>query len=123
EKAGFVSLFGRVGKIPQNMDPPNGYWLKVSDGGDWELLLVRNLKGKVQDPKTIIGSGKVFFAADQWHRLGLKFTNAIIRVMIDDNPVAEIKDATFKSGMVGIGSGWHGAQFDQLSISPVVEIE
>ncbi|PYL01125.1 MAG: galactosylceramidase [Verrucomicrobia bacterium] len=123
EKAGFVSLFGRVGKIPQSFDPPNGYWLKVSDNGDWQLDRVRSIKGKMQDPKTIIGSGKVRFTADQWHRLGLRFNRAIIRVMIDHEAVAEIQDATFASGMVGIGGGWNGAQFDNLSISSGVDVE
>ena len=100
EKTGFVSLFGRVGKFPENMNPPDGYWLKVSDNGDWELSLVRNFKGNTRDPRTIIGSGKVLFPAEQWHRLGLKFSRTIIQVMIHDKTVAQIEDATFKDGEV-----------------------
>jgi hypothetical protein len=123
EKAGFVSLFGRIGKIPQSFDPPNGYWLKVTARGEWELSRVKTIKGSTQDPKKIIGSGKVHFSADEWHRVGLEFAGTNIHVMIDDKQVAQIEDATFRAGMVGLGSGWHGAQFDNLSVSGNVETE
>jgi len=123
EKAGFVSLFGRVGRIPQSLHPPNGYWLKVSENGEWQLDLVRNIKGNSQDPKTIIGSGKASFSPNQWHRVALKFSAEVIRVLIDNKQVAEIQDATFRSGMVGIGCGWHGAQFDNLDVSSADDVE
>ncbi len=35
EKIGFVSLFGRVGKISQDQNPPRGYWFKIDDRGRW----------------------------------------------------------------------------------------
>jgi len=122
EKAGFVSLFGRVGRIPQSFDPPDGYRLKVSENGEWQFDVVKNLSGKMQNPASTIGAGKVSFAADQWHRLKLRFSGDIIRVVIDNKPVAEIKDATYPAGMVGIGGGWHGAQFDNLTVSAVDEV-
>ena len=81
------------------------------------------IKGRMQDPKAIIASGTVLFPADQWHRLGLKFSRTTIQVIIDDKPVAGIEDATFRSGMAGIGSGWNGSQFDNLSISSGVDVE
>ncbi len=106
EKAGFVSLFGRIGLVYQNGDPPQGYWLKVADSGAWELLAA----------KTKISGGKVPFSADAWHHLKLSFLGSKIAVAIDGAQVAQIEDKTFDHGNAGIGSGWHGAQFANVVI-------
>ena len=106
EKAGFVSLFGRVGKVPQSAAPPDGYWLKVDHRGFWELGTA----------SLALASGKVSFSAGTWHKLGLRFAGSQIKAFIDDQPVTELMDDTCLSGMVGVGSGWHRAQFDNLSV-------
>ncbi|MBI4657678.1 MAG: discoidin domain-containing protein [Verrucomicrobia bacterium] len=106
EKEGSVSLFGRVGAIPQKADLPSGYWLKFDHHGYWEL-------GTAKVP---IASGKVPVSVDFWHNLRLKFAGTQIKVAIDQNTVTEVTNEAYPSGMVGIGSGWHGAQFDNLSI-------
>ncbi len=106
EKAGFVSLFGRVGAIPQNANPPDGYWLKVDQAGNWELGTA----------KVALASGQATFSANTWHSLKLEFKQARIKVFIDGKLVTEVSDDTYASGMAGVGSGWHQAQFDNLSI-------
>ena len=106
EKSGFVSLFGRVGTIPQNAKPPKGYWLKVGHSGDWELLA----------STATISSGKVPFSADSWHTLRLRFAKTAIKAFVDNKQIADVEDRTFSSGMVGVGCGWHTAQFDNLSV-------
>jgi Glycosyl hydrolase family 59/F5/8 type C domain len=106
ESEGFVSLFGRVGQIPQGSGPPRAYWLKVADTGFWEL-------GVEKHP---IASGKVGFSTNSWHHLQLDFDRTIIEVRIDHTLVGSVSDQTYLCGMVGVGSGWHGAQFDNLHI-------
>ncbi len=100
ERAGFVSLFGRVTADDQY------YELKVADSGDWELLAAATkLKG-----------GKVLFSANAWHRLKLACRAEMIAVAIDGTEVARISDTSFDHGNCGIGSGWHGAQFANIAI-------
>ncbi len=104
EKAGFVSLFGRIGLVHQNDDPPLGYWLKVADSGDWELLA----------SKTKLAGGHVPFSADTWHNLKLSFADDEITAYLDNHIVARIEDHTFQRGNAGIGCGWHAAQFANI---------
>ncbi|MFO1498862.1 MAG: discoidin domain-containing protein [Verrucomicrobiota bacterium] len=106
ESEGFVSLFGRVGKIPQSPGPPAAYWLKVNQRGDWEL-------GVEKHP---IASGKVGFSTNRWHHLELSFRETQIDVAIDHVKTASVQDTTYLGGMIALGSGWNGAQFDNLQI-------
>jgi galactosylceramidase len=106
EQEGFVSLFGRVGLIRQNAAMPEGYWLKVSDNGYWEL-------GTAASP---LASGKAGVQANQWHQLKLRFEGSITRVFIDRKLMGSVTNQAYTFGMVGVGSGWHGAQFDNLRI-------
>ena len=106
EKAGFVSLFGRITGAGWSADPPQGYGLKVSDTGNWELLAAL----------TRLAGGKVPFAADSWHQLTLSFLEDKVTARIDGAVVAEIKDEQFDHGIAGIGCGWHGAQFANVTI-------
>ena len=60
EKAGYVSLYGRIKcSLLSCSDPPHGYWLKVGPDGRWDLKAFT---------KTL-ASGNVPFAANRWHRL------------------------------------------------------
>jgi len=106
EKAGFVSLFGRVGKVPQNQNPPKGYWLKVRDDGMWQLLA----------ESKVLKDGQAAFGADKWHALRLRFRDNTIQVFIDDTEVAKVQDDTFRFGQAGFGCGWHAAQFDNFAV-------
>jgi galactosylceramidase len=106
EQRGFVSLFGRVGKILQDQNPPHGYWFKIDDQGRWEL----------RTAKAAIAAGRTPFVAASWHTLRLKFAGKRIEAFVDGRPVAGAESGEYAAGMVGLGSGWHGAQFDNLTI-------
>lgn len=106
EREGFVALFGRAGKVPQNASPPDAYGLKVDEHGWWEL-------GTANIP---LASGRVAFSANAWHRLAIRFDGQQITAIIDHRTVATLQDGTYTAGMIGIGCGWHGAQFDNLTI-------
>jgi len=122
EKTGFVSLFGRVGKILQDDNLPSGYWLKVTDSGRWDLAVLRwvprgDKVGKKKLVATNLVAGAVSFPADTWHNLKLQFSGSVIKVMIDGTLAGTVEDKTYTAGMVVVGSGWHGAQFDNLLIA------
>ncbi len=122
EKAGFASLFGRVGKVEQNNNPPWGFWLKADTAGKWELtsrqqkIDVKGGKEKKTGGQVVLASGEVAFAPNVWHTLLLSFRDDTIRASIDGNEVANVHTELSPAGMAGVGSGWHGAQFDHLSI-------
>ena len=106
EDSGFVSLFGRVARVDWGADPPQGYWLKVADTGDWELMA----------GKTKLTFGRLTFSAKTWHTLRLSFQEHNITVNIDKKKLATIEDSNFSQGNVGIGSGWNRAQFANIAI-------
>jgi galactosylceramidase len=112
EKAGYVVLFGRIARvmgIPQFEKDPNGYALKVSDSGEWQLRVAAK----------VLASGKVSFAADRWHALKLRFEANKIQAFINQELVADLSDGTCEAGMIGFGSGYHGAQFDNIAVKPI----
>jgi hypothetical protein len=76
-----------------------------------------NMTGQMQRLSLSVGSfGKTPFGRGIWHQLGLEFKGDSIDVVIDEIRVAMVKDETFKAGMVGLGCGWHEAQFDSLVV-------
>ena len=107
EKAGYAVLFGRVGTVPQQKKEALAYSLRVDDSGAWELRAAAK----------VLASGKVPYSADAWHTLRLKFALANVQAFVDRAQVADVADATYGAGMVGVGSGYHGAQFDNISVS------
>jgi hypothetical protein len=112
EGEGYVALFGRVGKVPQSAALPEAYWVKVADTGYWEL-------GTAQAP---LASGRVGFGARLWRRLKLEFRQNTIRVGFDGAWLATVTDSSYGAGMVGLGSGWHGARFDNLTVQPLAAL-
>ncbi len=106
ERPGFVSLFGRVGTVPQTASLPNGYWLKMDERGCWELGTAT----------AALASGRAPGSARAWRALKLRFAGKLIQAFIDNQRVAVVADVAYVAGMVGVGSGWHPAQFDNLRI-------
>ena len=108
ERAGSVSLWGRVRSSPQTAQPAKGYWLKAASEGSWALMSFTNK----------LAGGAVAFAADSWHRLSLRFSGAHIQAWIDDARVIELEDSTQRSGLAGLGTGWNQALFDHFAVRP-----
>lgn len=109
EKAGFVSVFGRLGnKRSWEARQPNGYWLRVDHNGNWQL----------NADSSTFASGTVPFSADTWHNLKLKFSGKNIIAIIDGVQVGSARDVKYSSGMAGVGSGWNNARFDNFTVQP-----
>jgi galactosylceramidase len=91
---------------------PSGYILSLSPDGVWSLF-----SAKSRVPIHTLASGKVKLSTQQWHHVGLAFHGSEITATLDNHQLATVKDDTHPHGMVGIGTGWNRAQFDNLSVS------
>jgi hypothetical protein len=111
EKAGYAAVYGRIKTIirNRNLNPPEGYCLKVDQGGNWELKAA----GKT------LAWGKTGFSADSWHTLKLAFKGTKIAAFIDNVNVCSTYDITYVRGMAGVGCGWHNARFDNFMIGGI----
>jgi len=106
---GRVSLYGRIAEVPFTRDPPEGYGLWLGHDGDWELTRHTNR----------LAQGRIESGLQGWNRLALEFRGDLIRASVNGQPVADIQDATYSQGLVGLGSGWHEAEFDNLNVEPI----
>ncbi len=107
EKAGAVSVHGRIGAIPGgNGDDPPGYTLRARDTGEWEL----------KSFKTVIAKGQTPFSAGQWHNLRLDLHGSTISAYVDGKQICSLVDTKYASGLAGLGSDYNFAQFSNLEI-------
>ncbi|WP_084714244.1 RICIN domain-containing protein [Streptacidiphilus rugosus] len=117
QQAGSAVLLGRVG-LQQGFSPANinAYQLKLANTGAWSLQ--RNSSGGTV---STLASGTVSApGTGTWHTLALSFAGSTITARIDGNQVGgAVTDTAYASGQVGIGtSGWIGAQFANLAVTP-----
>jgi galactosylceramidase len=109
EQAGYASVFGRVANCPQTATPPLGACLRVHTAGRWEIL----------HSNKVIASGSIDFQADRWHSLALQCQGSDLIARVDGREVGRASDPQPGCGMAGLGSGVHGAQFDNLVVRSV----
>jgi Glycosyl hydrolase family 59/Ricin-type beta-trefoil lectin domain len=117
EQAGAVQLLGRVGTM-EPFDPAdiNDYYLQLSNTGAWSI--VRN---STSGTLTTLASGTVAAPGlDTWQQLALTFNGHTISAAINGTTVGTVTDATYASGMIGLGtSGYQTDQFSDLSTTLV----
>ncbi len=110
EAAGAVSVHGFIGTIPGgDDDDPPGYSFRINVPGTWELKCF----------KKVIAQGTAVFKGNTWFTIELRLGTAKQEVYLDDRLVVVTNDATYSSGLVGLGSGWNGAQYSNLEIVPL----
>ncbi|GGI45591.1 hypothetical protein GCM10008018_12930 [Paenibacillus marchantiophytorum] len=115
ENSGTVSIIGRVGTQNRNAPQDNklkGYKLVVDQSGNWKLVI----GAPDTNSENQLASGVVPLSANTWHNLKLSFHDTTIKAYIDSQLVASITDNTFLYGLVGLGSGWNYAQYDNISV-------
>ena len=118
EGKGEVTLLGRidsasymVNKEARKARWPSCYVLRVFENGQWELddaSYTAHLKA--------LAKGSVPFRLKAWHHLELNFKGNSIQASIDGAVVARVNDTSHAAGMVGIGSAWNPAEFDDLEV-------
>lgn len=105
--SGNVVLYARATKYNFESSPPDGYALRVTRTGNWSL----------KQKNSILASGTVSFGSYTWHNLKLRCIGNNIRAYIDSVQVANVTNTVQLTGLVGVGSGWHNAQFDNFNIT------
>jgi galactosylceramidase len=123
EPGSYVTLLGRVSVVPNNASLPSCYCLKLDFGGSWEL---RNIRTEMGDKPWIfhttgdagppLARGHLTFTGKLWHHLSLGFKGDAINAAIDGKVLVSLRDATHSQGQAGLGCGWGGASFANLSI-------
>lgn len=117
EGAGSAMVIGRIDSadVFRSHDArlPSGYTLRLHSNGDWELLSFA-----YREVTRTLAQGKITPAEDRWHHLELRFAGPQITAGLDGKTVAQVQDKSHTHGMVGIGSEWNHAQFDNLEVAP-----
>ncbi len=109
--AGEAALLGRIGPTPPPPAAPNAYSLVMlhSSNGTGDRFELRG-------PSSTLATGALDPIGTNWHSLRLRLQGASIRAWVDNRVVADLQDATLAAGRVGVGSGWHTADFDRLQV-------
>jgi hypothetical protein len=105
---GSAFVMGRIGRGAGFSEAtPRGYWLALNNASArWELHASSNL----------LASGTASVALNSWHNLRLAMQGTSLRCYVDGTPATNFVDATYSSGLAGVGCGWHGAQFDNFTL-------
>ena len=114
EGVGSATVIGRIDSAnvfgDQHARLPSGYTLRLHSDGIWELLSTT-----YHQPTLTLAHGTTSAARGKWHRLGLVFRGETIEAELDGKTLATVKDSGHAHGMIGIGSEWNRAQFDNLA--------
>ena len=111
-QAGEVTLLGRLGVTPKPPAPPNGYslaFIAPTQGASTRF----EVRGPSGSP---LASGNLGLPATAWHGLRLRFQANTLQAWIDETRVAQLTLSNLQPGRVGLGSGWHPAEFDDLAV-------
>ncbi len=108
--AGYASVYGRVGLIPQNASRPESYELNLDENGDWSL------NSYVGGTKKLLTSGHVSIPPKSWHNLELRFMGSSIEARIDRKMAGQANDSSHLNGRAAIGSGWGNSEFDNFVV-------
>ena len=115
---GSIALLGRIDSANVFADQkalwPSGYVLSINSDGHWSLTSYTYKK-----PSVALGAGESKLRAGAWHRVLLRFAGDQVTAELDGVAIASVQDASHKQGMVGIGTEWNHAQFDNLSVKQV----
>lgn len=110
-----VAILGRIDSADvfkkQEAIWPSGYILEIARDGSWTLL-----SGSLQQEPRKLASGTTRPFGSGWYKLALRFKGGDINASIDGKQIAAIQDTSHKAGMIGIGTDWGGAQFDDLRV-------
>jgi hypothetical protein len=112
QESGFAELTGRMS---YNQDGTNnGYQLNINSSGTWSLAK--------NNGSTQLATGSASIGTNTWHTLKLDFKGTTITAFIDGIQVSSVVDTTYYSGAVNFGSGWNKAQFDNLTIISISQV-
>ena len=83
-----------------------GCVIEVNQDGAWSLKVLEK----------VLASGKLAPLGSTWHKVSLTFRNEQIRLAFDGDALADATDSV-KAGLVGLGTDFNQALFDNVKIS------
>lgn len=100
ENSGNVVLGGRVDSQIENNENQelDGYWLYLSDNGEWKLTIRNDYNESVK------ATGKISFATKKWANLKMEMIDDTISAYINNEKIAEIESEDFKKGNIAIAT-------------------
>ena len=104
---GYVQLIARMTALPVYT---SGIVLRLHANGYWELFM---------NSQYILASGYTLINDNDWHKLEISCCGKKIIAKIDNVTVADLENKYVEKGMVGLGSTYNKAKFDNLKIEPV----
>ena len=126
EEYGSVTLWGRMDHVipclrngfdcMEIQGTPDGYALRVDSEGRWSISKSFDKGAAVT---RIQKGGQQGWSPRTWHRLKMAFQGASLSVFIDGKPVLNgyvDSGRTHAYGMVGLGTEWNTAQFDNFCL-------
>ncbi|WP_339316740.1 RICIN domain-containing protein [Paenibacillus sp. FSL R10-2734] len=121
ENSGAVSIYGRIGRALSggNVNDYKGYRLSIYDTGNWYLCYGDPYSYETGSDVVLASGVMSGFSANTWHNVKLSFMGTNIKAYVDSNQIASVTDSRTGSGMVGLGSGWNFAQYDNLQVAPI----
>ena len=108
---GKAMVWGRVGRL-------DNVWRSAAT----PLYRIRAARSPPTAPgpwsfdKRVLAAGKTAPLGTAWHQVTMSFAGDTITVALDGKPLAEVKDAARPNGLVGLGTGWNEACFDNLRV-------
>ena len=120
-QAGTAEVLGRVGSQGKNNQGLDAYHLRVSDAGAWSIWR-SDISSTVSGgwTWTQLASGTVTaLGTSSWHTIALTMQGSTISAAVDGRTVGTATDATYTSGMAGLGvTGFQTEQFDNVKVTP-----
>ena len=109
-QAGSVKVQGRVrGFSWGGQMPYTAYELEWNSDGGWVL----------RAGEKVLANGRTEPLGGKWHKVSLTFNKDLILTRLDNQGVSEVHDTANPNGVIGLGSGWNTALFDNLRINSV----
>ncbi len=112
---GPVTVMGRIDSTDvfaqQKARWPSGYIFRLSPDGHWSLF-----SAKYKMPIHTLASGTTKLNPKKWHLVELTFQGSRIDVSLDHHQVSTVTDTSHTHGMIGVGTGWNRAQFDNIAV-------
>lgn len=114
---GSAMLIGRIDSADAFRDGraplPSGYVLRIHSDRSWELL-----SSAYKVPVRTLAGGRLGAeVTGHWHHLCLAFRGDTVNAVVDDKSLASVIDHDHTHGMIGLGTGWNRAQFDNLAVA------
>ncbi len=107
-----AGLIGRFGAQSLATAEFNGYELRVSGNGGWQLI-----RDSVAGGRKVLATGTTSgVSPGTWHALALGVHASTISARIDGQVVARVTDRAYRSGPAGIESNWTRVQFRALTV-------